>query len=143
MRAHTALHVVKGAVARVLSPTRFVSSELAHRSGALWAEVARRPAAEDAAKVEVSANDKVAEDDEVLEFEMERAEAEGHFGPGIYDLWPPGEAGLVKVVRIGDWEASCCTASHVGSTGQVGAIRVDGVGYDEARGVAEVRFHLL
>ena len=41
---------------------------------------------QDVSKIEVAANNKVAEDAEIMEFEMDRQEAEGHFGTSIYDL---------------------------------------------------------
>ena len=38
--------------------------------------------------MEAAANRKIAEDAEIVEFKMDRQEAEGHFGTGIYDLCP-------------------------------------------------------
>jgi Ser-tRNA(Ala) deacylase AlaX len=95
-------------------------------------------------KVEAAANRKVAEDAEILEFSMERQEAEGHFGAGIYDLTPaPKAEALLMMVRIPDWEAGYCLQAHVDSTGSIGAIRVDGAAFDEAGKEVELRFHLL
>ena len=144
-RAHTAVHVVKGAVARVLGPRKFTyGEEVDGRSGVLRAEGKVRPTPQEVARIEVTANEKVAEDAEVLEFEMEREEAEGHFGKGIYDLGSaPKEGELLRVVRIDDWEVSCCGKSHVGSTGSVGAVRIDKVALDEDEKELEIGFHLL
>ena len=75
---------------------------------------------------------------------MERQEAEGHFGTGIYDLCPAPEAGtLLNIVRIQDWEASCCTQKHVESTGSIGAMKIDGAAFDGAAKELELKFHLL
>jgi Ser-tRNA(Ala) deacylase AlaX len=93
---------------------------------------------------EAAANDKIAEDAEVSEFRMERREAEGHFGTGIYDLCPApdGEEPLM-MVRIPDWDASCCSRAHVDGTGSIGALKIDLLTFDEARRELEVTFRLV
>jgi len=140
VRAHSAVHVLKGAVTKVLGPRRFTSSE----SGSLRVRSDAAPTGQEVSKIEVAANNKIAEDAEILEFRMERQEAEGHFGTGIYDLCPApeGEA-LLNIVRIPDWDASCCNQKHVESTGSIGAMRIDGTTFDEGGRELELRFHLI
>src|SRR6267378_893658 len=102
VRAHSAVHLLQGAVKSVLGPRRFTSAQtLGDESGILsvWSDTL--PSAQDVSMMEAAANDKIAEDAEVLEFRMERREAEGHFGTGIYDLCPAPEGEeLLKMVRI-------------------------------------------
>jgi alanyl-tRNA synthetase len=139
-RAHSAIHVLKGAVTRVLGPRRFTFGE----AGVLKFKSDGPPSPQDVGKIEAAANRKIAEDAEVLEFDMDRQEAEGHFGTGIYDLTPAPAAGqLLRIVRIQDWEASYCPSAHLESTGSIGAIRVDGATFDAASKEVVVRFHLL
>jgi Ser-tRNA(Ala) deacylase AlaX len=139
-RAHSAVHVVKGAVANVLGPRKFTFGE----AGVLRFHSEADPLLQEVGKIEAAANRKVAEDAEILEFTMEEREAEGHFGTGIYDLTPaPETETLLKIVRIPDWDAGYCLQAHVDSTGSVGAIRVDGSAYDGVRKEVEFRFHLL
>ena len=139
-RAHSAVHVLKGAVTSVLGQRRFTFAEI----GVLKVRSEGPPSAQDVGRIEAAANRKIAEDAELLEFKMERQEAEGHFGTGIYDLSPAPEAGaLLSMVRIPDWEASCCSQAHVQSTGSIGAIRIDAAAFDDARRELELRFHLL
>jgi alanyl-tRNA synthetase len=100
--------------------------------------------AQELGKIGAAANRKIAEDAEILEFNMDRQEAEGHFGTGIYDLSPASEPGaLLSIVRIPDWDASHCPQAHVDSTGSIGAIRMDGATFDEAGKELLLRFHLL
>ena len=140
VRAHSAVHVLKGAVARVSGPRRFTFGE----AGVLKFRSESKPTAQDLGKIEAAANRKIAEDAEILEFDMDRQEAEGHFGTGIYDLSPtPGPGELLRMVRIPDWEASCCPRAHVEGTGSIGALRVDGGTLDGARKEAVIRFHLV
>lgn len=140
VRAHSAVHVLKGAVAKVLGPRKFTFGE----AGVLKFHSDVEVSPQEVGKIEAAANRKIAEDAEILEFSMERQEAEGHFGPGIYDLTPaPKTDGLLKMVRIPEWDAGYCLQAHVESTGSIGAIRVDAARFDEARKEVELRFHLL
>jgi alanyl-tRNA synthetase len=140
VRAHSAIHVIKGAVTKVLGPRRFVFGE----NGVLKFKAEGPPTPQEIGKIEDAANRKIAEDAEILEFDMDRQEAEGHFGTGIYDLSPaPGPGELLRIVRMQDWEASYCPHSHVESTGSIGAIRIDGANFDGAGKEVVIRFHLL
>jgi len=140
VRAHSAVHVMKGAVTKVLGPRRVVFGE----AGVLKLKSEAPITGQELGKIEAAANRKVAEDAEIAEFKMDRQEAEGHFGTGIYDLAPSPEAGgLLSIVRIPDWDASHCPQAHVGSTGSIGAIRMDGATFDEAGKELVLRFHLL
>jgi alanyl-tRNA synthetase len=139
-RAHSAIHVVKGAVTRVLGPRRFTFGE----AGVLRLKSDGPPTPQEVGKIEAAANRKIAEDAEILEFDMDRQEAEGHFGTGIYDLSPaPGPGELLRIVRMQDWEASYCPHAHVDSTGSIGAIRIDGATFDDGAKEVVIRFHLL
>ncbi len=139
-RAHSAIHVLTGAVTNVLGPRRFTFANarvLKFRSEAPLS-------AQEVGKIEAAANRKVEEDAEIVEFSMDKGEAEGHFGTGIYDLCPaPQNETLLRIVRIPDWGASCCDKSHTESTGSIGAIRVDACSFDEKAKELELKFHLL
>lgn len=140
IRAHSAVHVLRGAVTKVLGPRRFVVGE----SGVLEFKADGPPTPQEVGKIGAAANRKISEDAEILEFDMDRQEAEGHFGTGIYDLSPvPASGELLKIVRIHDWEASYCPQAHVESTGSIGAIGIDGANYDDATKEVAIRFHLL
>jgi alanyl-tRNA synthetase len=140
VRAHSAIHVLKGAVTRVLGPRRFVFGE----NGVLKFKSQGPLTSQELGRIGAAANRKIAEDAEVLEFEMARQEAEGHFGTAIYDLSPePGPGELLRIVRIQDWEASSCPQAHVESTGSIGAIRIEGATFDDAAREAVIRFRIL
>jgi alanyl-tRNA synthetase len=140
VRAHSAVHVLKGAVTKVLGPKRFTFAQ----TGVLKVTSEGAPTKQEVGKIEAAANRKIAEDAEILEFRMDRQEAEGHFGTGIYDFAPaPQVETLLKIVRIPEWDASYCPQAHVDSTGSIGAIRIDRASFEEAGRELELRFHLL
>lgn len=142
-RTHTAVHVLKGAAQKVIGAKWTSSVYVSGRHGRLTVRVERKPTELEVAKIEAAANDKVAEGAEVLEFEMERQEAEGHFGDSIYDVFPvPAEVTMLKIVRIPDWNINCCNKEHLENTVQVGKIRLGTPRYRASRGELELEFDL-
>jgi alanyl-tRNA synthetase len=144
LHTHSGLHVVKGAVEKVLGAKKTASVYASGSHGRLTVQFDRKPTEEEMSRVEQAANDKVAEGAEVLEFEMERSEAEGHFGDAIYDLFPlPPSATRLKIVRIPDWNINCCNERHVENTLQVGRIKLGKPRFRNSRKELEVEFDLV
>jgi len=142
-RAHSAVHVLKGAVQKVLGARLTSSVHVSGSHGRLTVQFDRKPTDEEMARVEQAANEKVAEGAEVLEFEMEKAEAEGHFGKAIYDLFPvPSGVTRLKIVSIPDWSINCCNERHVENTLQVGKIRLERPRFRHAKRELEIEFDL-
>ncbi len=103
----------------------------------------RKPTDEEMARVEQAINEKITEGVEVLEFEMEKQEAEGHFGDAIYDLFPvPSEVTLLKIVRIPDWNINCCNERHVENTLQIGKVTLEKPKFRNAKRELEIGFDL-
>ncbi len=143
-RAHTAVHVLKGAVQSVLGAKKTASTYVSGTHGRLTVQFDRRPTEEELEKVEEAANRKITEGAEVLEFEMERGEAEMHFGDQIYDLFPvPAGANMLKIVRIPEWNVNCCVERHVDSTSLIGPVRLGKARFRNSRKELEVEFDLV
>jgi alanyl-tRNA synthetase len=142
-RAHTAVHVLKGAVQKVLGAKWTASVHVSGGRGRLTVQFDRKPTDEELARVEEAANAKVAEGAEVVEFEMDRGEAEGHFGDSIYDLYPvPAGVSRLRIVRIPDWNINCCIEGHTDSTAAVGRIRLGQTRFRNSRRELELEFEL-
>ena len=143
VRTHSALHVLKGAVVKVLGLLLTASTRVEQEEGTLTLHSLRELTPQEVTRIVEEANGKVREDVGVTTFSMERAEAERHFGKGIYDAFPiPEQAGLLKLVRIPDWETSCCGEKHVESTGEIGAIELKGARFREPEKLLELVFVL-
>ena len=143
LRTHSAVHVVKGAVQKVLGAKWTASVYVSGSHGRLTVQFDRKPTDEELARTEQAANAKVSEGAEVLEFEMERQEAEGHFGDAIYDLFPvPAEVTLLKIVRIPEWNINCCNMRHVDSTAEIGTIKLGKSRFRNSKRELEVEFDL-
>ena len=143
-RTHTAVHVLKGAVQQVLGARWTVSVYVSGSHGRLTVQFDRKPTDEEITRIERAANDKVSEGAEVVEFEMEKDEAEGHFGAAIYDLFPvPSSVTRLRIVRIPDWNINCCIEGHVDNTSQVGRIRLGTPRFRNSRRELELEFDLV
>ena len=141
VRTHTAVHVVKGAVQKVLGARWTASVYVSGRHGRLTVSCDRRPTEQEVAAIEQEANRKVSEGAEVLEFEMDREEAEGHFGDQIYDLFPvPSNVTRLRIVRIPEWNINCCNERHLENTAQIGRIRLEAPRYRNSRKELECGF---
>jgi alanyl-tRNA synthetase len=135
--------VLKGAVQHVLGAKWTASVFVSGNHGRLTVQFDRKPTDEEVARIEQVANDKVLEGAEVVEFEMEKDEAEGHFGNAIYDLFPvPSSVTRLKIVRIPDWNINCCIENHVDNTSQVGRIRLGSPKFRNSRKELELEFNL-
>ncbi len=112
--------------------------------GRLTVQASRKPTDQEMMRIEQGVNAKIREGVEVLEFEMEREEAERHFGDAIYDLFPvPKEVTRLRIVRIPDWNVNCCREKHVENTSQIGEIRVEGIRFRNNKQLLEIGFRLL
>ena len=143
VRTHSAVHVLKGAVIKILGARLTTSVHVNENRGVLTVEFSRKPGNEEIAKVEAEANRKIQEDSEILQFEMDREEAEGHFGQGIYDTFPfPKQVTRLKIVRIPEWETNCCAKKHVETTSEIGRLKVDRMRFRGAKHLLEIEFHI-
>lgn len=152
VRAHTALHVLKGAVVRVLGPgSRWTASTYVRGGhGRLVVTADHKPSGEELARVEGLAN-RVVEADVPIRVEvLPRSVAEGRYGDEIYDLFPvPGDVTELSIVVIPDpwgngfWNINACNKQHTPSTGCVGALRLGKPRYRRSRGLLELPFDLV
>jgi alanyl-tRNA synthetase len=143
VRTHSGLHVVKGAAERVLGAKKTASVYVSGRHGRLTVQFERRPTEDEMRSIEKGANEKIAEGSEMLEFEMEKAEAEGHFGDAMYDLFPlPPGASMLHIVRIPEWNINCCNERHVENTLQIGKIKLGKARYRNSKRELEIEFDL-
>ena len=127
----------------MLGAKKTASVYVSGRHGRLTVQFERRPTEDEMRGVEKAANEKIAEGAEVLEFEMEKAEADGHFGDAMYDLFPlPPGASRLHIVRIPEWNINCCNERHVENTLQIGKIKLGKARYRNSKRELEIEFDL-
>ena len=121
----SALHVLKGAVERVLQANLTTRVHVESHKGALTVEFDGEPSQNQIEEIERLANDKIRENVPIENFPMDRTEAEERFGNRIYDKFPvPSHIRELTIVKIKDWNINCCIGEHYQSTGDIGKIRI-------------------
>ncbi|ALM75114.1 alanyl-tRNA editing protein [Thermococcus barophilus] len=146
VRTHTALHVVKGAVVKVLGEkAKWTASVYINGNhGRLTVKFDRKPTQEEIAEIERMANEKVKENVPIHVYELPREEAEKRFGEDMYDLFPiPPEIKTLKVVVIENWNVNACNKQHTKTTGEVGKIKIKKVRFRKSKELLEISFDVL
>ena len=146
VRTHTALHVIKGAVVKVLGKKAkwTASIHVNGNRGVLAVKFNRKPTPEEIAEIERLANEKVKENVPIEVYELPRDEAERRFGEEMYDLFPvPEDVKTLKVVLIGGWNVNACNKEHTKTTGEIGEIKIRKVRFRRSRELLEISFEVL
>jgi len=124
-RSHTAIHIVKGAVVKVLGAKWSTSAYSSRGHGGLTVQYDRKPSEEEIQLIEKQANIKVQENQQIEIYEMSRKMAETRWGQEIYDLFPlPIEIKKLKIFYLPGWNVNTCGKEHTLSTTEVGAIKI-------------------
>lgn len=146
VRTHTALHIIKGAIVKVLGEDAkwSTSTNVKGLHGRIAVEFNRKPSEEELSKIGRLANEKIAEDAVIEIHEMSRADAEARWGDWIYDKWPlPDHIQQVKVFHLPDWNVNCCGYEHPERTGAVGEIKITKTRYRNSKRILEMSFDLM
>ncbi len=146
VRTHTALHVVKGAVVKVLGEKAkwTASVYVSENHGRLTVKFDRKPTQEEIAEIERMANEKVRENVPIHVYELPREDAERRFGEDMYDLFPiPSEIKTLKVVVIEGWNVNACNKQHTKTTGEIGKIKIKKVRFRKSKELLEISFDIL
>jgi alanyl-tRNA synthetase len=124
-KVDSALHVLKGAVQKVLGAWLTTSVFAEGNKGRLTVEYEGKPTKQQMEEIERLANQKIEENLAIEMFEMDRGEAEKKFGAIIYDKFPvPSHVKRLTITKIKDWNINCCLGPHVRTTGEIGRIKI-------------------
>jgi alanyl-tRNA synthetase len=150
VRTHTALHILKGAVVRVLGEGAMwtASVYVEGKHGRLTVQFDRKPTDEEVRAIEELANAKVAEDLRVEVKVLPREVAERTYGDVIYDLFPvPQHVKELYIVIVYDkdgsiWNINACNKQHLPSARYIGRIRVGKVRFRQTKKLLEIPFDI-
>lgn len=141
VRTHTALHVLKGAVQKVLHAKWTAGVWVEGTKGRLTVQFDRKPTPEELEEIEREANQKVKENQPIEEYVMDRREAEERWGDAIYDLFPlPEGIRELKIANIEGWNVNTCKEEHTKTTGEVGKITLRKVRFRNKKQLLEISF---
>ena len=143
IRTHTALHVVKGALRKVLGVKWTASTYVSANHGRITVVSDSKPSEDDMNKVFELSNSKVVENLPIILEELPREEAEKKYGDEIYDLFPvPQEVKVLKIIIIPEWNINACNKAHTKTTSEIGRIVYDYWRYRNSKKLLEVAFNI-
>jgi len=144
IKIDSALHVLKGAVQKVLNATITTNVYAENDHGRLTVEFNRNPSQEEIQEIENQANSKIKENVPIQVLDMQREQAEQQFGNKIYDKFPiPAHIKNLKVVVIDNWNWNCCIGQHFSKTGEIGTIKITKIRFRNSRNELEISFDVL
>jgi len=116
VRMHTAEHLLTAVMRRLYGSPRNLEMHLGEAKTKCDYAVGRPLGDDNARAIEAAVNTEIACDHPVSVMHITRAEAEARF-----DLWKvPPDAETIRVVSIGDVDATPCSGEHVARTGEIG-----------------------
>jgi alanyl-tRNA synthetase len=124
MKAHTVTHLINGAARRVLGEHVWQSgTQKGLETSRLDITHYRRLTPKEIHKIETLANQSIEANMKVETTWLPRNEAESRYGFRLYQGGAvPGKD--IRVVKTGDWDVEACAGTHLGSTGEVGFVKI-------------------
>ena len=144
-KTHTALHIVKGAIVKVLGPEAKWSTSAAvdGNHGRIAVEYPRKPTDTQLEEIQQKVDQKIAEDAEIETYTMTRKEAEERWGDWIYDKFPlPDTIQTVTIFHLPNWNVNACIKKHTKTTGQIGKINITKTRYRNSKQILEISYDI-
>ncbi len=145
-KTHTALHIIKGAIVKVLGAEAkwSTSAGIDGAHGRIAVEYPRKPTDQQLAEIQTKVDQKIAEDSEIETYKMTRREAEQRWGDWIYDKFPlPDTIQEVTIFHLPDWNVNACIKKHTQTTGQIGKIQITKTRYRKSKQVLEISYDII
>lgn len=144
IRTHSALHVLKGAVRKILNAKWTASTYVNGPHGRLTVKFERKPTEEEMANIFREANQKISEGLPFLIEKLPREDAERKYGDEMYDLFPvPSEVKELYIVIIPGWNINACNKQHVSNTKEIGEIKLDHWRFRNSKQLLEISFNVI
>lgn len=143
-KTHTALHIVKGAIAKSLGAKWTASVWVEGNHGRIAVQYDRKPSDSELEEIQKLANLKISENAPIEIINMKREEAEQKWGDLIYDLFPlPERIKELTVFNLPGWNVNACNKNHTDTTGEVGKVIITKTRYRSNKQLLEVSFDVL
>jgi alanyl-tRNA synthetase len=142
-RTHTALHVLKGAAAKILDAKWTAGVYVKENHGRLTLQYDRKPTPEELTKIEGLANSKILEDAPLEVTDIDRKDAEERWGDAIYDLFPlPPTITRLTILHIPNWNVNACNREHTASTAEIGHLTITKTRYRANKKLLELSYDI-
>ena len=143
-RTHTAIHVLKGALQKILGVKWTASVYSSGSHGGISVQFDRKPTEEELKNVESLSNEIIKQDLEIIIHETSKNEAEKKWGNVIYDLFPiPPEITNLKIFDLPGWNINTCNKQHTKKTGEIGKIILQKTRFRAQKQLLEISFDII
>ena len=124
MKAHTVTHLINGAARRVLGEHVWQSgTQKGLETSRLDISHYRRLSRDEIIQIETLANQAIEANMKIETGWLPRNEAAARYGYRLYQGGAvPGKD--IRVVKTGDWDVEACAGTHLGSTSEVGFVKI-------------------
>lgn len=135
---HTAEHILNQTMVRMFGCRRSVNTHIEKKKSKCDYELAQEPSQAQIAEVEQRVNEVIGRNLPVTESFVKRSEA-----PADVDLskLPEDATGLLRIIKVGDYDTCACIGMHVENTSEIGRFSV--ISSDFSKGRLRIRFKLL
>ncbi|MFP4555446.1 MAG: hypothetical protein ACLFNU_01135 [Bacteroidales bacterium] len=136
-RMHTAEHILNQTMVRMFGCPRSKNSHIERKKSKCDYLLESEPSPEVIADVETKVNKVIASNIEVVEDFLPKADASM-----FLDLskLPTDAPDMLRIIRIGDYDACACIGPHVSNTSEIGTFRITTTDFKD--GVLRIRFKL-
>lgn len=135
---HTAEHLLNQTMVRMFGCARSKSSHIERKKSKCDYQIVQEPSITQLAAITQIMNEVIASNLQIVEELMSREKA-SHF----FDLskLPEDVTDVLRIVRIGDYDACPCIGQHVNNTSEIGIFQI--TSHDYVDGRWRVRFKLV
>jgi misacylated tRNA(Ala) deacylase len=128
--AHTAEHILNGTMVKMFGCARSYNAHIERRKSKCDYRLEKEPTAEEIALIEKRVNEVIASNLDVTESFLTQEEA-----ASIVDLskLPDDASEMLRIVRVGDYDACACIGAHVANTSEIGTFKIISSDFDNGR----------
>ncbi|MFO8021894.1 MAG: hypothetical protein R6U65_05455 [Perlabentimonas sp.] len=136
-RMHTAEHILNQTMVRMFGCPRSKNSHIERKKSKCDYLLEREPTPEEITEIENNVNKIITSNVEINEDFVPKSDA-----AKFLDLskLPDDVPDMLRVIRVGDFDACACIGPHVSNTREIGAFRITTTDYKN--GVLRIRFKL-
>ena len=132
---HTAEHVLSGTIVKRYGCDRAFTTHIERKKSKIDFRLDAQPTREDLDEIERVTNEVLAQGLPVAEEFLSRDEAMKQFN---LSRLPDDAGNVVRIVRVGDYDACPCIGEHVENTAEIPPLRI--ISADGSDGILRVRF---
>jgi Ser-tRNA(Ala) deacylase AlaX len=136
-RMHSAEHILNQTMDRLFNCGRCFSAHIEKKKSKCDYHFNRPLLEEEIQQIESQVNRIIQADMPVAEEWIPRREAEKDFN---LERLPQDTDELIRIIKIGDYDACPCIGPHIGTTGEIGRFRITTASFEN--GVLRIRYRL-